>query len=81
MQEEIAAGRTTGECKSDCNSKGRDNPNFNKARCRQNCDQIRDAGNNRNNDGRPCSDCDESFPDGGRRWERCKASCIPGAVR
>ena len=75
MQEMITLGRSTGQCKWECNERGENNPNFNRARCRRNCDQIRDKGNNnwRNRDS--CDDCRESFTRGSRSYDRCMEAC------
>ena len=75
MQEQIHLGRSTAQCKRECNERAQKNSNFNKGRCRQNCDQIRDKGNNNSGNRNSCDDCRRSFERGTRRYDRCMEAC------
>ena len=75
MQQEIVLGRTLEECYDDCETAKDNDEDFNRGRCRKNCEQMDDQGNT--NRGGDCG-CRESFPTGGNRYDRCMTACIDG---
>jgi len=72
MQEQIKLGRTVEQCKDDCNAAKKDNQDFNRDRCRQNCDNM-----DPNDRSGSCRDCYSNYGEGNRR-DRCLESCDAG---
>ena len=72
MQEEIRLGRTEEECIEDCDITKDQIPDFNRARCQNDCESL-------DNNGRAgsCRDCNQ-FKEGSNSYERCWLSCETG---
>jgi hypothetical protein len=77
MQKMIAEGRTKAQCIESCNNTPKEE--INRARCRKQCDQISENGNDSTSRTFNCNDCN-TFPSGGNRRERCKAACRDSQV-
>ena len=72
MQEQIKLGRTVEQCKDDCNAAKKDKQDFNRGRCRQNCENM-----DPNDRSGSCRDCYSNYGEGNRR-DRCLESCDAG---
>ena len=75
MQEQIKLGRTIEQCKDDCNTAKEENKDFNRGRCRQNCENM-----DPNDRSGSCRDCYSNYGEGNRR-DRCLESCDAGNSR
>mmetsp|Transcript_15845 Transcript_15845/g.36504 ORF Transcript_15845/g.36504 Transcript_15845/m.36504 type:complete len:234 (+) Transcript_15845:114-815(+) len=75
MQEQIELGRTIEQCKEDCNTAKEENRDFNRGRCRQNCENM-----DPNDRSGSCRDCYSNYGEGNRR-DRCLESCDAGNAR